>query len=99
MIELENLKVDNTIRQYNFRCMAWKNQNRPVDSRTCKHLKEHLGEKFEAARCDLGSDGGTSSGKVSRSPVKAKAIPQLLLANKWTERYPLISSEIITSKC
>ena len=71
---------------YYFRCMAWKNQNRPVDSRTCKHLKEHLGEKFEKVRCDLGADGATSSGRVSRPPAKAKVIPQLLLANKWTER-------------
>ena len=72
------------------RCMAWKNQNRPVDSRTCKHLKEHLGEKFETSRCNMGSDAATSSGRGSKSPAKAKAIPQLLLAHKWTERFSLL---------
>ena len=70
--------------------MAWKNQNRPVDSRTCKHLKEHLGDKFETARCNMGSDAATSSGRASRSPAKAKAIPQLLLAHKWSERLSLL---------
>ena len=69
--------------------MAWKNQNRLVDSRTCKHLKEHLGEKFETARCNMGSDASTSGSRASRSPAKAKAIPQLLLAHKWTERFSL----------
>ncbi len=25
-------------------CPAWRNQNAPVDKRTCKHLREYLGD-------------------------------------------------------
>jgi len=31
-------------------CPAWRNQSRPIDQRTCKHLRKECGDAFEAAR-------------------------------------------------
>lgn len=35
---------------YSCSCMAWRNQSKPIDQRTCKHLKKENGDAFEAAR-------------------------------------------------
>ncbi|KAM0746957.1 DNA ligase/mRNA capping enzyme [Meredithblackwellia eburnea MCA 4105] len=50
-----------TATQYFCSCPAWRNQSSPVDARTCKHLREALGEEFEAAR--LGPLAPTSKSK------------------------------------
>ena len=62
--------------------MAWKNQKAAVNSRTCKHLKQYLGEEFEEHRV---GDQGTSGEKTINRAPRHKNIPQLLLAHKYTE--------------
>lgn len=43
-------------------CPAWRNQSRPIDLRTCKHLKAYRGAEREAARV----------GSVAAAPAKKK---------------------------
>eukprot|EP00662_Eupelagonemidae_sp_cell21_P024403 gene24404-32288_t len=43
-----------TVGGYYCTCVAWRYQTKGVDARTCKHLKEYLGDAFEAARCGGG---------------------------------------------
>ena len=31
-------------------CPAWRNQSKPIDQRTCKHLRKECGDAYEAAR-------------------------------------------------
>ncbi|KAJ3172371.1 hypothetical protein HDU87_007875 [Geranomyces variabilis] len=79
-------------------CPAWRNQGgAPVDARSCKHLKQLLGEEYENARCLLngGPPPGAPSTMVKRKGTadpaaggpaakKAKAVaPPLLLAQSW----------------
>ncbi len=35
---------------YSCSCPAWRDQSRPIDVRTCKHLRQYRGEAAEAAR-------------------------------------------------
>lgn len=71
---------------YSCSCPAWRNQRHPPTSRTCKHLKELLGEEFETvrARGSATAPRGTASagGSSSRAVVKTTA-PKVLLAKKW----------------
>lgn len=62
---------------YSCSCPAWRNQSRPIDQRTCKHLRQLRGDEAEQAR--LG-DLLPAAGKSSRKQVKA---PPLLLAERW----------------
>ncbi len=43
-------ELKNTGGVYSCSCPAWRNQSAPIDVRTCKHLKKHLGDAHEAAR-------------------------------------------------
>ncbi|KAF4601523.1 hypothetical protein EYR38_006177 [Pleurotus pulmonarius] len=55
---------------------AWRNQGgMPVNARTCKHLKELLGEKYELARLKYKNPDGPdpSSNRKPASKAKAKA--------------------------
>jgi len=62
---------------YSCSCMAWRNQSRPIEQRTCKHLIAHRGEAAEQERL------GTLSTKPSASaPTRNLALP-LLLAETW----------------
>ena len=63
----------------NNRCMAWKQQVRAVDQRTCKHLQQHLGEEYEKARV------GTYTTSSVRPPKVAT--PPLLLAHSWSPEF------------
>ncbi|KAJ8517826.1 hypothetical protein ON010_g18277 [Phytophthora cinnamomi] len=72
---------------YSCSCPAWRNQRHPPTSRTCKHLKELLGEEYETvrARGSATAPRGTASaggGSSSRAVVKTTA-PKVLLAKKW----------------
>ncbi len=76
---------------YTCNCPRWRYQNRGVDVRTCKHLREYLGDAFEDARCrEPGSAAGDGGGVVGHVPGgtvaagggKTYAIPGVLLANK-----------------
>ncbi|KAG7379202.1 hypothetical protein PHYPSEUDO_008899 [Phytophthora pseudosyringae] len=71
---------------YSCSCPAWRNQRHPPTSRTCKHLKQLLGEEFEIvrARGSATAPRGTAStgGGSSRAVVKTTA-PKVLLSKKW----------------
>lgn len=78
---------------YTCSCPAWRNQRHAPTSRTCKHLKEVLGEAYEAERTKgnaapagaSSSSGGKTKSKASGSgsPTQKAAAPKVLLANKW----------------
>ncbi|RHZ31759.1 hypothetical protein DYB37_004002 [Aphanomyces astaci] len=59
-------------------CMGWKMQNKAVDARSCKHLRQVLGDEFDTWRTRGDSTATTSPVKT----VKQNA-PKLLLAQKW----------------
>ncbi|MGH7223865.1 MAG: DNA ligase [Gemmataceae bacterium] len=62
---------------YSCTCPAWRNQSRPIERRTCKHLRKLRGDAAEELR--LGAD-------LPAQPQPAKAdvsAPPLLLAEKW----------------
>jgi DNA ligase 1 len=76
-------------------CPAWRNQGAPVDARTCKHLRAHLGDAAETSRVgsavpsraaatrtgSAASTGGSSGGRGAA--VKKDTAPPILLAHKW----------------
>ena len=86
------------------RCLGWKKQNKAVDSRTCKHLREYLGSEFEDARVGpVTGRGSTRGGASAETPSKGSSriaqhinIKPLLLAHKYTDRY-LVCSFIISN--
>ena len=61
-------------------CVAWRFQNKAVDSRTCKHLKEYLGEAFERARC------GGAAPTPQQTALAKRPMQGVLLAEKWNEK-------------
>ncbi|RUP47000.1 hypothetical protein BC936DRAFT_146254 [Jimgerdemannia flammicorona] len=68
-------------------CPSWRNQNAPTSQRSCKHLREVLGEEYERERVGLsawvfGSGIMTSSSQKAKSAAK-HAAPDVLLAHKW----------------
>ncbi|KAH9083286.1 hypothetical protein LEN26_020984 [Aphanomyces euteiches] len=63
-------------------CMGWKMQNKAVDARSCKHLKQILGEPFELWRTTGSTNPGAASIATSSTMAKQTA-PKLLLAQKW----------------
>ncbi|MEO8841565.1 MAG: DNA ligase [Kofleriaceae bacterium] len=64
-------------------CPAWKNQGAPVDQRTCKHLRAHLGDLFETSRVGAGTpQRSASTVKKDKAAAEGKA-PPVLLAHKW----------------
>ncbi|XP_070574678.1 uncharacterized protein [Ptychodera flava] len=88
-VDIEKYRIKRTGDSYYCTCIGWKTQSNPVDKRTCKHLKAHLGEEFENVR--LGEYAARRSRRLSVSrdepqpKKKSKAMIQLLLAHKWTE--------------
>lgn len=65
-------------------CPAWRNQSKPIERRTCKHLKQICGEEVELDR--IGEDAVTSSagGKQAASDRQA---PPILLAQRWEDEH------------
>ena len=59
--------------------MAWKNQNTAPAFRSCKHLRERLGEPFEKARCALGGATLAIVRATNKTPIS------VLLAQTWDE--------------
>ncbi|KAI8819633.1 uncharacterized protein EV422DRAFT_558398, partial [Fimicolochytrium jonesii] len=94
-------KIKRTGDHYYCTCPAWRNQGGvPINARSCKHLKEVLGDAYESARCgqvnaSASSDGKSTDAKRKRGNAgaaagpaakKAKAIaPALILANSWDQ--------------
>lgn len=61
---------------YSCTCPAWRHQSLPIERRSCKHLRQWLGEAAEAARL----------GQVATPQAAApspKQVPALLLAEIW----------------
>ncbi|KNE59174.1 hypothetical protein AMAG_03500 [Allomyces macrogynus ATCC 38327] len=80
-------KCKRTGDHYSCSCPAWRIQKAPVDARTCKHLKQLLGDAYEAARCNLTGDAdapaATKSTRTRKAPAKPIAKFDVLLAQKW----------------
>ncbi|KNE57991.1 hypothetical protein AMAG_04821 [Allomyces macrogynus ATCC 38327] len=80
-------KCKRTGDHYSCSCPAWRIQKTPVDARTCKHLKQLLGDAYEAARCNLTGDAAapaaTKSTRARKAPAKPTAKFDVLLAQKW----------------
>lgn len=57
-------------------CPAWRNQNLPVDKRTCKHMRQYLGDEFETWRTQM---------KLPKVILPKQNEPEILLANKYDE--------------
>ncbi|KAG2760289.1 hypothetical protein JG687_00006609 [Phytophthora cactorum] len=71
---------------YSCSCPAWRNQRHPPNSRTCKHLKQLLGEEFEIVRARGSATaprGTASAGRGSSRVVVKTTAPKVLLAKKW----------------
>ncbi|KAF9490955.1 hypothetical protein BDN71DRAFT_1422178 [Pleurotus eryngii] len=67
-------KIKRTWDHYYCSCPAWRNQGgMPVNARTCKHLKELLGEKYEIARLKYKNPDGPDPTGKSKPASKAKA--------------------------
>ncbi len=65
---------------YSCSCPAWRNQSLPIDRRSCKHLRQHLGVQAEARR--LGPSAAAPSPQLAAQPT-ANVAPPLLLAESW----------------
>lgn len=71
-------------RVYTCNCPAWRNQKAAPTARTCKHLKQLLGDEFETARVGTsGSSGASTKNSGSKAAVVKATAPKVLLANKW----------------
>ncbi|KAJ3291662.1 hypothetical protein HK104_005894 [Borealophlyctis nickersoniae] len=68
-------KIKRTGDHYYCTCPAWRNQGgSPVNARTCKHLKEVLGEAYEVARCKAKNPyGAVPSSSSSKAKRKSKS--------------------------
>eukprot|EP01060_Flectonema_neradi_P003104 TRINITY_DN1196_c1_g1_i1.p1 TRINITY_DN1196_c1_g1~~TRINITY_DN1196_c1_g1_i1.p1 ORF type:complete len:629 (+),score=150.02 TRINITY_DN1196_c1_g1_i1:50-1936(+) len=82
----QEYKMKYTADGYYCTCVAWRYQNKAVNERTCKHLKEYLGEDYERERCNLGP--GTVP-KAAKGAAKKFVMPGVLLAEKWDEKKPI----------
>ncbi|KAG6961107.1 hypothetical protein JG688_00009275 [Phytophthora aleatoria] len=71
---------------YSCSCPAWRNQRHPPNSRTCKHLKQLLGEEFEIVRARGSATaprGTASAGRGSSRVVVKTTATKVLLAKRW----------------
>ncbi len=69
---------------YSCTCPAWRNQNRPPESRTCKHLKALRGAAVEEARV-----GAPPAPQAKAQPEGESKAPPLLLAHSWDNQADL----------
>lgn len=65
-----------------FRCKGFLIQRAPINERTCKHLKEYLGEEFDQKRLE-------ASKKPKKPSIKSHIQVSVLLAKKYDEKYVL----------
>lgn len=63
----------NTGGVYSCSCPAWRNQSKPIEQRTCKHLRLLRGDAAEEQRV----------GELSQAPRKVTEGPGVLLAQTW----------------
>ncbi|KAI9149751.1 hypothetical protein H9P43_009930 [Blastocladiella emersonii ATCC 22665] len=81
-------KVKRVNDHYSCTCPSWRMQKTPVDARTCKHLKQMLGEEYEAARCGAAPAAASSrpkrsAGATARKGTETSHNINVLLAHKW----------------
>lgn len=62
-------ELKNTGGVYSCSCPAWRNQSTPIDVRTCKHLRKHLGDAHEDARIG-NAPAANPSLAVGEAPAK-----------------------------
>lgn len=72
---------------YSCSCPSWRNQSQPIDRRSCKHLRMHLGDLAENTR--LGQFSTQLPAKHPNAEPKATVAPQLLLAHSWDNEQDL----------
>lgn len=72
---------------YSCSCPSWRNQSQPIDRRSCKHLRMHLGDQAENIR--LGQPPTELPAKHPAVEPKAAVAPQLLLAESWDNEQDL----------
>jgi DNA ligase 1 len=84
--------LKNTGGIYSCSCPAWRNQSVAIEKRTCKHLRQYLGEEFEKAR--LGGEIPARSAAPRPRPQSSASAddtaepaedsgPGILLAHSW----------------
>ncbi|MBN1801657.1 MAG: DNA ligase [Candidatus Lokiarchaeota archaeon] len=56
---------------YSCTCPAWQFQNKPIETRTCKHIKEFRGEAAEKKRTGFSNSKTSKSSKASKSSKKS----------------------------
>lgn len=71
--------VKNTGGVYSCSCPAWRNQSKPIDARTCKHLRGVRGDEAEDIR--VGAQAPVAAGR--KPAVKKATAPPVLLAHPW----------------
>src|SRR5262249_25036355 len=64
---------------YSCNCPAWRNQSKPIEQRTCKHIIAFRGEEAEKER--LGS--AIEAAPRKKAQKEEKEAPPLLLAESW----------------
>ncbi len=64
---------------YSCNCPAWRNQSRPIELRTCKHIISYRGEAEEQARL-----GAAMVAPTRKASGEKKEGPPLLLAEAWS---------------
>src|SRR5436305_1167004 len=62
---------------YSCNCPAWRNQSKPIEQRTCKHIIAYRGEEAEQARV------GAAIAAPRKPAGEKKEGPPLLLAEAW----------------
>jgi DNA ligase-1 len=67
---------------YSCTCPAWRNQNTPIERRTCKHLRKLRGEAAEEARCG-GALPVVKAKRKSATGEEEEGGPGVLLAESW----------------
>ncbi|KAJ3393649.1 hypothetical protein HDU84_001424 [Entophlyctis sp. JEL0112] len=69
-VSVGNYTIKRTQDHYYCTCQGWRMNKRPVDARTCKHLKELLGDAYESARLLWKDPHGAST----QAPAKRKVV-------------------------
>ena len=57
---------------YSCDCTAWRQQSKPTNKRSCKHLQQYLGEEFETKRCGGNLIITKKQGQKRKEKIKAK---------------------------
>lgn len=78
--------VKRVIGHYYCNCPAWRVNKQALDQRTCKHLKQVLGDDYEAAR--IGPAAASGSGRAKRTPAAKTSTHQ---AGKTLPVSPLLA--------